>query len=484
MSALEKLRQYLVLSESACFHTVMAELRGHGYSVYTDGVNYMLGVPKAKRVCPVLVNAHIDTVRSPAVDNNVIIVDDGKIIRNKLSAVLGGDDRCGVAMALAMAEQLIIKPYILLTTGEEIGCVGCRTFLKTELLGKIINDIYLYVGLDRRGSNDAVMYSTKSFPEELRELVRAHGYVPVVGTSYSDVLHLTEEEPRIAHVNLSVGYHNPHSSMEYVNIQQFNAAYEAAVGLVTNVKRRYAAPPKYEPTYGSWNRDYRRSSTTYGPPAPRGIPLPWEHGGMGTAVLPSDNERPTRCALCQKDTRVSKYYSSADVHLCYVCAKKVMRFGGVNLNSLYKANEELIKEQNMTRRANKVLAMRKTERGMIPKCPVCDTNKHSRFDSRERGFVCARCMEIFGTGTTDYSGVYWLEGSVRTFIRGDQVYRSHLTHNKILYAGPLKADTFVKVCAHCQKATITPFDHVDGTALCPECYEFSKSYSISTGTPW
>lgn len=487
MSAIEKLRQYLVLSEEACFHAVMAELRGHGYSVYTDGSNYILGVPDSKRVLPVLVNAHIDTVRRDEDDRSVIITEGEGFIKNKVAAPLGGDDRCGVAMALAMAEQLMVKPYILLTTGEEIGCVGCRVFLKTELLGKIVNDIYLYVGLDRRGSTDAVMYSTKTFPAELRELVRAHGYVPMVGTSYSDVLHLSEVEPRIAHVNLSVGYHNPHRSTEYVNVKQFNSAYESAVNLINSVKRRYSAPPKYVPSYGSWYRDYRDHTPInpfFGPPAPTGIPRPWEHGGRGTAVLPSEDDRPVRCVLCQKDTRVSKFFPGISSHLCYVCAKKVLRFGGINLSSLQMANEELIKEQNMTRRANKVLAMRKTERGMIPKCPVCDSNKHSRFDSRERGFVCTKCMEIYGTETSDYSGVYWLEGSVRTFVRGETVYRAHLTHNKILYTGPLKADSFVKMCANCHKLTITPFVHTDGTALCPECHEFSKSYSLSSGVAW
>jgi len=117
---------------------------------------------------------------------------------------IGGDDRCGVAIALHLAETLPFKPSILLCEDEEIGCIGAMKFIENF---NGVADWKFIVGLDRGGYNNVVFYGCKN--REFQDFIlRETGYEHQQG-SVSDVS-IIAPHFNIAACNLSVGYYNEH----------------------------------------------------------------------------------------------------------------------------------------------------------------------------------------------------------------------------------------------------------------------------------
>ena len=81
---------------------------------------------------PVLLTAHMDTVHKKQVSNIKYYTDkvSGKIIATS-SVGIGGDDRCGIYMALKILDK--VNCSVLFCEDEEIGSVGAKKFVATEL---------------------------------------------------------------------------------------------------------------------------------------------------------------------------------------------------------------------------------------------------------------------------------------------------------------------------------------------------------------
>jgi hypothetical protein len=146
----------------------------------------------------------------------------GKITSSE-DRVLGGDDKCGVALALATAFRLKNEPMkILFTVGEEIGCVGIKAFIKEH--ADWFKDVKYSITIDRRGSDNLLKWSAgkQNCSDKFCAQLALHGVlagipVKVESGMLADVVYIRDIVPEAA--NISAGYYNPHSTTEYIEFE-------------------------------------------------------------------------------------------------------------------------------------------------------------------------------------------------------------------------------------------------------------------------
>jgi hypothetical protein len=197
---------------------------------FSDGVGdhqfvYVPGTRKDR----VLLVAHADTVwdGTPVdvkVKDNIIYSGErekenvgtnrfnGEIKRRGVG--IGADDRAGCAALWSLRN---LGHSLMITSGEEKGCISARWLTKTAYWQGEINDAHQFaIELDRRGRNDIVFYeiATKAFTQYAKKQT---GYKPC-GGSFSDICVLCDG---ICGVNISVGYYNEHTIEEKIRVDQW-----------------------------------------------------------------------------------------------------------------------------------------------------------------------------------------------------------------------------------------------------------------------
>ena len=167
---------------------------------------FVVVTPKEPNHYP-LICSHYDTVRHTPLSGYNIKED----IVTSVEGALGGDDRCGVAIALSLMQAGIPANYAFFDE-EECGAGGSGDFLiETPWIAK---ESSCYIGLDRRGHEDAAVYNYRS--NKLLDIVGGYGFKEVNG-SMTDVSVIEEDFPK-ATVNLSVGFNHEHTSNETIRI--------------------------------------------------------------------------------------------------------------------------------------------------------------------------------------------------------------------------------------------------------------------------
>lgn len=194
-----------------------------------------------------LLNAHMDTVQSEQCVKNLRSLRLKNWTISAKDAVIWGDDKCWIAIAMEIYEKLWNKVSLLFTRQEETGCNWAREFCTNH---KDLVSLCTYcLTLDRRGSWDIIWYQNNycslAFQDEIARLTKEFGYKPERGFS-SDANHLSKI---INCVNLSVGYYNPHQKTEYIKCDELVNAYEAATYIVNNLQWEY---PIYEAPKFEW----------------------------------------------------------------------------------------------------------------------------------------------------------------------------------------------------------------------------------------
>lgn len=184
--------------------------------------------------------AHMDTVHHTPV-KEICRTKSGNILMSPQG--IGGDDRCGVYALNVVYEQSAVKPWLLFTCDEEIGCVGASAFCSVYRKGtlpKELDDLKLIVEIDRKGKNDAVYYDCGN--REFEDYITSKGFKTAMG-SVSDISYVAPELG-VAAVNLSSGYYEAHTLHEYINRNHLNATIKAVTEIVADsVKPDF---PKYE----------------------------------------------------------------------------------------------------------------------------------------------------------------------------------------------------------------------------------------------
>jgi hypothetical protein len=125
---------------------------------------------------------------------------------------IGADDRAGCFIAWNLRD---LGHSILITSGEEIGCVASNFIMINPWWHEELSKHNYAIQFDRRGYNDAVFYNvgTNAFAEYIK---KETGYKPQEG-SYTDIRVLCK---KICGVNLSVGYYDEHRPEEKLIVDQ------------------------------------------------------------------------------------------------------------------------------------------------------------------------------------------------------------------------------------------------------------------------
>ena len=172
---------------------------------------------------PVIVCAHLDTVFStPPVD--IFYDKEENVIWSPEGA--GHDDRAGVFMIMKLIGEGL-RPHIILSTDEEKGCLGAAELSKLDL--PFPNSKYI-IQLDRRGAQDCVFYRGNN--EEFIKYIESFGFVEAKG-SFTDIVEYCPAW-KICGTNLSVGYYNEHSYIEYLKVGEWYNTYFKVKKMINN----------------------------------------------------------------------------------------------------------------------------------------------------------------------------------------------------------------------------------------------------------
>ena len=163
---------------------------------------------------PVLLTAHMDTVHK----NQCKHITYGKTNYGDTYCTspegIGGDDRCGIYMAMKILEQ--IDCSVLFCEDEEIGSIGAGKFVETDLCKSLKGKFKYIIELDRANDRDAVFYHDGN--EEFHDFILKEFWVKAQG-SWSDICTLSPAL-EISSVNFSCGYYKPHTTQEYVVLEE------------------------------------------------------------------------------------------------------------------------------------------------------------------------------------------------------------------------------------------------------------------------
>lgn len=191
--------------------------------------------------------AHMDTVHD--IVSNLTVFQSGDIwtginIEDMTQTGIGGDDKCGIYIALEMLRTHNIKAAFFVD--EEVGCIGSfnadMTFFK---------DCLYVLQCDRRGNNDFVTnilgeISSKKFQTDIKPILAKYCYKFSNGM-ITDVGQLAENKIGISTANISCGYYNPHQDNEYINLADMLNCMELVNSIFTSLADYY--PHKFKDTW-------------------------------------------------------------------------------------------------------------------------------------------------------------------------------------------------------------------------------------------
>lgn len=163
-----------------------------------------------------IISCHMDQVQKGPPGR--IIVEKGKqltVIRGEKDG-LGADDKNGIWICLNLLTRWDCS--FIFSTAEEVIAHEVDHVLKAN--ESVLSRIPYALVFDRRGKGDIIGvdndYCTLEFQERVASAGKAFGYHPTTGV-FSDADSLSNH---MECVNLSVGYHDAHSTKEYTIYQE------------------------------------------------------------------------------------------------------------------------------------------------------------------------------------------------------------------------------------------------------------------------
>jgi len=224
-----------------------------GWDVERDEAGNVIVSHGDAEVRPVLV-AHLDTVHD--ITGHLVLQRLGRRLfamdaKHTHQIGVGGDDKCGIVAAIAVAEHLPAF-RLLFVVDEEVGCEGSRAI---DL--RHVADASLILQADRRGSSDFVHrigsldLQSDEFRKAVKPLLKLHHYAPACGMM-TDIEALIDRGAGVCAANLSAGYHNPHTSREFVDLDQLDNCATLMLAICQQLgTRRWALPPRPAPVSSS-----------------------------------------------------------------------------------------------------------------------------------------------------------------------------------------------------------------------------------------
>lgn len=199
---------------------------------------------------------------------------------------LGADDRVGVKTILDILE-MGLRPHILFTTDEEVGCVGSRKAVEENALEEL-REASMLIQIDRgvheRSWHEMVTYdfdpeSHKEIFDELRKT-----YTMATG-SYTDVAVLGPHLNKSI-VNVSASYRHEHTTDEFINLDAYEYNTQGLIKFIKWAVKQDTSEWKYVAKYVPPKPVYTRTSNlaNFAPKFGEARPSLWVKGkGYGKA---------------------------------------------------------------------------------------------------------------------------------------------------------------------------------------------------------
>lgn len=199
---------------------------------------------------------------------------------------LGADDRVGVKTILDILE-MGLRPHILFTTDEEVGCVGSRKAVEENVLeGLKMASMLIQIdrGVHERSWHEMVTYdfdpeSHKEIFDELRKT-----YTMATG-SYTDVAVLGPHLDKPI-VNVSASYRHEHTTDEFINLDAYEYNTQGLIKFIEWAVKQDTSEWKYVAKYVPPKPTYTRNSNlaNFAPKFGEARPSLWVKGkGYGKA---------------------------------------------------------------------------------------------------------------------------------------------------------------------------------------------------------
>lgn len=227
--------------ETAIFEWICKWLDVHGIEYHTHNKNiYYLD-----EVGGPILSAHLDQVKTNGKAVKFFMKDDIITAYNKdwQQTSLGADDKNGVWIILKLLEEKVPCNFII-SSGEEVGCVGIKELESAGILDQIITESYCLV-LDRRGNFDTLISGGgTTFNKILSQTIAnfTNYFIPTTG-SISDTVTLSKY---CESTNLSVAYDNPHTSKEQTDFAALNDIKDMVKDVVMNMVFYPCLPTVYQ----------------------------------------------------------------------------------------------------------------------------------------------------------------------------------------------------------------------------------------------
>ena len=137
-------------------------------------------------------------------------------------AGIGGDDKCGIWIALKLLEELPTLKVIF-TVEEESGAVGA-----SNLDSSFFDNVGYLIEGDRKGNSDLITniwddICSREFLSTISNVMEEYQYNETFGM-LTDIAAIKEDNINLSAVNVSVGYYNPHSKEEFIIIEDLLTA--------------------------------------------------------------------------------------------------------------------------------------------------------------------------------------------------------------------------------------------------------------------
>ena len=241
-------------------------LTNKGYEHYVDEYGNIYATKGSAEWFPCFI-AHTDTVHP--INKNLTVVQEeknGKVILRGVDSVtkrdsgIGGDDKCGVYLALEMLDALP-NVKIALFVSEEIGCKGSQ-----HADPDFFKNVGYAIQFDSPEGNSMsltlmgrYLFNQKSeFSNKVSELITEHGIKNWAYHPYTDVWQIMEKF-NIACLNLAAGYYRYHTDAEYVVVDDVQNGFELGLKIVESLGEKRYENPKEERDYFSSSKNYYKN---------------------------------------------------------------------------------------------------------------------------------------------------------------------------------------------------------------------------------
>jgi hypothetical protein len=186
----------------------------------------------------------------------------------------GGDDKCGVYLALEMLDTFDnVKAGFFIS--EEIGCIGSKAAVKTNPdFFKNVGYAIQYDSPEGDSCSSTLMgkylfESSEDFTGKVGDTMKEHGITKWANHPYTDIWPLMEAFDFCC-LNLAAGYYRYHSAYEYVIVDDVQNGYDLGIKLVEILgENKYERPEKEYSWTSGWTN--RRSTTPTTTPTKRTV---------------------------------------------------------------------------------------------------------------------------------------------------------------------------------------------------------------------